>query len=167
MKVTESLLLPSTEIHESLHSLTQHTSASWHRHSVHALNGIFTSYNVDLQFIINNSSIVKIMICIINSLRLIDTYRIYASGNRALTGSYNGLSLLQYQAISWRNAHTLSNGPLGTNLSETWIKTQQFPLEKIQLKILLAKLWPFCLSPNMFLQCQVIFGGFIVHFEIC
>ena len=108
----------------------------------------------------------KIIICVINSLRLIDTYRIYASGNKVI-GSYNSSPLLQYQAITWSNADTLSNGPLGTNLSETWIKTQQFPFEKIKLKILLAKWWPFCISPNMFFHCEDIFGVFIVHLAKC
>ena len=45
---------------------------------------------------------------------------------RVSIGSENGLSLIQLQTITWTNAALLSNGPLGTNFSEIWIKTKLF-----------------------------------------
>ena len=41
-------------------------------------------------------------------------------------GSDNGLSPDQHQAIVWKNADLLWNGPLGKNFNEIWIKIQTF-----------------------------------------
>ena len=42
-------------------------------------------------------------------------WRIYVSAKKAIIGSDNG------QAITWTNAGTLSNGPLGPNFTEILI----------------------------------------------
>ena len=48
-----------------------------------------------------------------------------------------------HQAIIWTNADLLSIKPLGTNLNEIWLKTQQFSLAKMHLKMSSAKCQPF------------------------
>ena len=45
-------------------------------------------------------------------------------------GSDNGLSPIRRQAIILTNDVFLSIGPLGTNLSEIWVKTQTFHSRK-------------------------------------
>ena len=50
--------------------------------------------------------------------------------------------------IIGNNARLLSFGPLRKYLSEIWIKTQQFSLKKIHLKILSGNRWPSFLSLN-------------------
>ena len=50
----------------------------------------------------------------------------YASVNWVSIGSDNGLAPVRRQAITWTNADLLSIGPLGTYLSEIWIKIQSF-----------------------------------------
>ena len=52
----------------------------------------------------------------------------YASLNRVTIGSGNGLSPIQYQAITWTNAALWSIAPLGTNFSGILIKIQIFSL---------------------------------------
>ena len=46
----------------------------------------------------------------------------YASPNKAIIGSDNGLSPDQCQAIIWMDAGLLSHGPLGAYFSDIWIK---------------------------------------------
>ena len=59
-------------------------------------------------------------------------------------GSDNGLLPSQHQAIIWTNVGLLSIGPLGTNMSEFFIKIQNFSFMKMLLKISAAKWRPFC-----------------------
>ena len=61
--------------------------------------------------------------------------RIYASVNWINIGSYNGLSPVRCQAITWTNVLLLSTRPLGTNFSEFLIKIQNFSFMKMQLKL--------------------------------
>ena len=68
---------------------------------------------------------------------------------RHCNDSYNSLSHFQHQAIIWTDATILSGGPMGTYFSEIWIKTQQFLLKKLCLKMSSAKYWPPCLSLNI------------------
>ena len=63
--------------------------------------------------------------------------------NWAIIGSYNGLSPLRRQAITWPNAGLLSIGLLRTNLSEIWIGILPIPFKKMHLKISSAKMAPF------------------------
>ena len=56
-------------------------------------------------------------------------------GNLAITGSDNGLSPGQLQAIIWTNAKILLIGPLGTNLIEILIEIT-FSFKKTHLKML-------------------------------
>ena len=58
-------------------------------------------------------------------------------------GSNNGLSHIRRQAITWTIADLLYTRPKGTNLSEIWIKIQNFSLTKMHLNILSAKWRPF------------------------
>ena len=69
---------------------------------------------------------------------------IYASVNVVSIGSDNGLSLIRHQAIIQTNAGLLSIRPLETNFSEILIMIQNFSFTKMHLKILFAKLRPFC-----------------------
>ena len=64
--------------------------------------------------------------------------------NGVRIGSDNGLLPIRHQAIIWTNAGLLTIGPLGTNFSEILIKIKKFSFRKSCLKILSAKLWPFC-----------------------
>ena len=66
-----------------------------------------------------------------------------------ITGSGNGLSLVQRQFITWTNAELMSFGPLGINFDEILIKIQWFPFTKIHLKMLSAKWQPFFLCLNV------------------
>ena len=65
-----------------------------------------------------------------------------------INGSNNGLSPGQCQAIIGTNAVILLIGPLGTNFSEIVIEIQTFSFKKMHLKVLSAKLRPFCLGLN-------------------
>ena len=59
-------------------------------------------------------------------------------------GSGNGLSPVRRQAITWPNAAILLIGALGTNISEIWIKIQNFSFMKMHPKISSAKRRQFC-----------------------
>ena len=65
-----------------------------------------------------------------------------------ITGSDNGLSPGQRQAIIWPNAGILLIGPVGTNFSEILIRIPTFSFKKIHLKMASGKWQPFCLSLN-------------------
>ena len=54
--------------------------------------------------------------------------------------------------IFWTIAGLLSIGPVGTYFSEIWIKTQQYSLNKISLKMSSGKLRPSCLGLNVFTE---------------
>ena len=64
-------------------------------------------------------------------------------------GSDNGLSPGRRQAIIWTNARILLIGPLGTNFSKILIEILTFSFKKMRLKVLSAKLRPFCLGLNV------------------
>ena len=65
---------------------------------------------------------------------------IYASVNRVIIGSGNGLPPFRRQAISWTNAGLLSFGLLATNLSEILIGILPFSSRKIHFKMSSAKM---------------------------
>ena len=65
-------------------------------------------------------------------------------GTQTIVGSDNGLSSGWRQAIIWTNAGVLLMGPLGTNFSEFVIEILTFSSKKMHLKVLSAKLQPFC-----------------------
>ena len=100
--------------------------------------------------------------------------------NRISVGSGNALSPIRRQAITRTNAHLLSIGPYGRNLSDIPVKIQNFSFQKMHLKISSAKWRPFCpeedglmhVSKGGFpgLRCTVarenhskIVYGFIIH----
>ena len=66
-----------------------------------------------------------------------------------IIGSYNGVSPVRRQAITWTKVGILLIGPLGTNVSEILSRIQIFSLKKMHLKGLSAKRRPFCLSLNV------------------
>ena len=72
------------------------------------------------------------------------THLIYASVNRVIIGSGNGLSPFRRQAISQTNAHLLSVGPLGTYFSEIRNILQHFSFKKMYLERSSVKWRPFC-----------------------
>ena len=85
----------------------------------------------------------------VNCYQLIEAeWRIYASFNRVIIGSDNGLSPVGRKAIICTNAAVLLIGPLGTNFSEILIRIQTFSFKKMQLKMSSAKRCPFCLGLN-------------------
>ena len=53
------------------------------------------------------------------------------------------------QAIIWTNAEILLTRPLGTYFGEISVDIHAFLFKKMNLKILFAKCWPFCLSLNV------------------
>ena len=59
---------------------------------------------------------------------------IYASVNGVTIGSDHHLSPVQHQAIIWTSAGLLLIGSLETNISEIWIKIQQFSYKKCCLQ---------------------------------
>ena len=79
--------------------------------------------------------------------------------NLTIIGSDNGLSPGRRQAIIWTNAGTLLIGPLRTNFSEISIKILPFSFEKMRLKVLSAKLRPFCLGLNVLMIQATNFVG--------
>ena len=68
-------------------------------------------------------------------------------------GSDNGLSPVQRQAITWTNACLLSNGPLGTNLSEIRTKIQNFLFKKMHFNMSPAKRRPLCPGRDELILC--------------
>ena len=79
----------------------------------------------------------------VNSLGPSDTY--ICVGRLTITGSDNGLSPGQRQAIIWTNAGILLIGPLGTHFSENSIEILTFSFTKMRLKVS-AKLMAAILS---------------------
>ena len=93
------------------------------------------------------------------------SYGIYASVNKAIIGSDNGLLPGQCQAIIWTNAGIMLIWPLQTNFSEMLIEIQIFSLKKIHLKML-WKRRPSCLCLNVLRvneQSVVIVASFSSH----
>ena len=66
-----------------------------------------------------------------------------------IISSDNGLLPGQHQAFIWTNDGILLIGPLGTNLSEAFIKIYTFSFKKMHLKMLFVKWHPFCLGLSM------------------
>ena len=66
-----------------------------------------------------------------------------------ITGSDNGLTPGQHQAIIWNNAGILLIGPLARNCSEILIEIYKFSLKKMHLKMSSGKWRPSCLSLNV------------------
>ena len=65
---------------------------------------------------------------------------IYASVNRVIICSGNGLMPLRCLHITWTNAALLSIGLLGTNFSEIWIRILSSSFKKMHLKMSSAKM---------------------------
>ena len=82
-------------------------------------------------------------------LKYVDLINSLRPSDIAIIGSDNGLSPGRRQAIIWTNAGILLIGPLGTNISEIWIRIQTFWLKKIHLKMSSAKWRLFCLGHNV------------------
>ena len=78
-----------------------------------------------------------------------------------IIGSDNGVLPDRRQAIIWTNAGSLSIGPLRTYFSENLIKTQQFSLKKVHVKMSSAKWCPSCLGLNVLTYNKYI----IVRFD--
>ena len=72
-----------------------------------------------------------------------------------ITGSDNGLSPDQRQAIIWTNAGLLLIGPLGTNFNEILIEILTFSFKRMRLKVSSAKRRPFCLGLNVLTQWSI------------
>ena len=66
--------------------------------------------------------------------------------NLTITGSDNGLSPGQHQAIIWPNARILLIGTQGTKFSEMSSKILTFSFKKMHLRVSAAKWQPFCLG---------------------
>ena len=66
-----------------------------------------------------------------------------------IIGSGNGLSPKQHQAIIWTNAGIFSIGHWGIQFNDIFIKLQNFSLNKMHLKMLSGKCWPFFLGLNV------------------
>ena len=66
----------------------------------------------------------------------------YVCVRKVIIGSGKGSTAFLHQVIIWTIADFLSFGSLGTNL-EIW--KSQFSFERMNLKMLLAKWWPFSL----------------------
>ena len=66
-----------------------------------------------------------------------------------ISGSDNGLSPGQRQAIIWTNDGILLIGPLGTYFSEILSGIHTFSLKKMHLKVSSGKCRPFCLGLNV------------------
>ena len=52
-----------------------------------------------------------------------------------IIASENGSAPVRRRTITWTNVDLLIIRPLGTNISEIWIKIQQFSLKKMPLKM--------------------------------
>ena len=74
---------------------------------------------------------------------------IYASENKAIIGSDNGLSRVRHQAIFWTSAGLLLIAPWETKFNDILIGNLTFSFKKIHLKMSTAKWWAFCLSLNV------------------
>ena len=75
--------------------------------------------------------------------------RIYVSSNGAIIGSNNGLSPNRRHAIIWTKDGILLIGTLGTNFSEIWIQTQQFPYKKMSFEMSSPQWRPLFLGLNV------------------
>ena len=75
--------------------------------------------------------------------------RIYASINKTIICSDNGLSSDRRQTIIWTNAGILLIGPLGTHCNEILIEIHIFSIKKMHLKMSSGKCRLLCLGLNM------------------
>ena len=75
-------------------------------------------------------------------------------GKLTIIGSENGLSPSWCQAIIWTSDGLLSIGPLRKYFNEVLIKTQQFSMKKMHLKMSSEKQRLCCLGPNVLRPCK-------------
>ena len=61
-----------------------------------------------------------------------------------------------WTAITWPNDDLSSMGPMATNVTDFWIKIQQFSLKGIHLKVSSAKWRWFCFVLSLLRHCHVI-----------
>ena len=62
----------------------------------------------------------------------------------------------RHQAITWSNDGILLIVPLGTNLSEIFIKIHAFSFKKVHLNTSSVKRRPFCLCLNVLIQSEIL-----------
>ena len=91
--------------------------------------------------------------------------------NLTIIGSDNGLSPERRQAITWTNAGLLSMGLLRTYFCEIWIGILSFSFKKMQLKMLSAKMWPFCagrdeLTDFSWFACTYTHRGLVMPYSV-
>ena len=79
-----------------------------------------------------------------------------------LMGCSSYVSTDSCQAIIWTSAGTLFIGPLGTDFNELLNKIQWFSVKKMNLKMLFAKFWPFCLCLTVLNNCHCSGAWFIL-----
>ena len=87
-------------------------------------------------------------------------------GNLTISGSDNGLSPGQCQAIIWTNDGILLIGPLRTNFSEILIQILTFSFKKMHVKVLSAKRRPFCLSLNVIIRWSCCWSLVCYHVDL-
>ena len=99
----------------------------------------------------------------IENFPILRSYRLFKIGFEF--ESYLSLVTIRRQAITWTNVGLLSNGLLGTNISEIWIRIFSFPLKKCIWKCRLPERRPFCAgwdeltSPSRQPPVKVAVGG--------
>ena len=77
------------------------------------------------------------------------------SVDNVIIGLGDGLLLAWHPAIIWTNADLLAIWPLLKNFNEIMIKIQAFSFKKMQLKMLSAKCWPYCLGLKVLTHKQL------------
>ena len=100
----------------------------------------------------------------LNSLRPGDTYM--CQWTRPSLLQIMACHLISAKPLSETMLGILSNGPLGTNISETPIKIWRFSFTKMHLIMSSAKWWPFCLGLTVLMCdppcCTEAHGSFVV-----
>ena len=77
-------------------------------------------------------------------------------GNPTIIGLDNGSSPDRCKTIIWTNAEILLIRPLETNFKDILFRIHTFSFQKMHLKILPAKWWPFCLCRNVLTHLNVL-----------
>ena len=81
------------------------------------------------------------------------------------SGSDYGFSLVRCQIIIWANGELLLIGRLGTNVGEIWIKTLEYPFQKIIAKVVCK--WVDKFSRSQCVNIAFCFGnGVIMHITV-